>query len=947
MYRRFWFLFFLNFVWIPFLISQNKISIKGRVTDTLGEPLAVASVFLLNPVDSTLIDYTRAEDDGRFQFNNISKQDYLLKIHYAAFIPFQTLLKPTETKIELGTIKLKPITKELYEVVIKEARAPMSIRGDTIEYDASTFKVPQGSTVEDLLRKLPGIEVAQDGSIKSEGKDVSKVTVEGRTFFGDDPKMATKNLPAEGVKKVQVYDNVTEQQKLTGAGGPSRDKVMNLELKDEFKQGGFGKVIAGVGNVDRFELKGNYNKFNKKWQLSFLGVGNNTGRNGLGWNDYQDFKGSNSFNWNDLADFGFNSSGGGGGRRFIVFNSSDDSDSDELSDNFFGRNSSGFPRRANGGINLNYDVNKSKISGMYFYNYNDLKLSSLVNKTLYTPANNFKILENTNDFWDNNSHQGELRVEQSIDSFQTLVLLTKISSGTKGSDVQKLSSTSLENNDIQNDLNLTTSSLNDIFSFQGSLIYRTKFKKKGRAFAFSGSYLVNNSDRDQTQNSKTQFYLNSKVDSVVSIDQLNVTGNKKQMLKSSALYVEPLLKKFFLESFVNYWNQSTDYIRDVENGQNTGVKDSILSRINDNSNITKRIGSSLRYTYHGINASIGMAYQELSIDGVYKTIYSDLLNESLNIPYRNWVPNASFSYELGRNSWLSANYNVDIIAPTIRNLLPIVDLSNPLQIFTGNPLLQPEKENEISLNFHKFSAANFTNSSVNFNYTNTRNNLSKEMNIDDRGFTSVKPINLGNSDNIFSNARYQFPIIKNKFTVNPSYNVNWSRYPVLINSKEILYNSFSHGPNLRVNLTPIDAFSCFLSSGWNWNQSQYSNNIFPDQNISNWNSSVELNYKFPFKFFINSNFNYSVYENKNQNQKTAIPILNLSIYKVFLKEDKGEIRFSAYDILNKNTSIQQTAGTNFVQESQTSALAQYFMLSFTYNMRGIKTTIKRDRNHWD
>jgi hypothetical protein len=266
---------------------------------------------LLTPKDSTLVNFGRTDEKGDFEFKNVKNLNYLLKISSVGYLPFQEEIKPSDKAInDLGNLKLKPIAKELMEVVIRTARAPLSIKGDTIEYNAASFKVPPGSTVEDLLRKLPGVQIDQDGNIKAQGQDVKRVTVDGKQFFGGDTKMATKNLSAEAIKKVQVFNDKTEQAKATGVDDGKKEKTMNLELKDEFKKGGFGKVTAGIGDKERMEVKGNYNKFDQKNQFSLIGLGNNTNQVGMGFDDFQDFKGSQSFNWNDNADFGF----GGGGR---------------------------------------------------------------------------------------------------------------------------------------------------------------------------------------------------------------------------------------------------------------------------------------------------------------------------------------------------------------------------------------------------------------------------------------------------------------------------------------------------------------------------------------------------------------------------------------------------------------------------------------------------------
>ena len=232
--------------------TPARVSVRGQVTDTTGTALPEATVMLLVPRDSSLVQYGRSDEKGNFELRNVRRGSYLLKTSYSGFLPAQkTFTTADAAATELGTVRMKPIAKELMEVVVKTARAPLNIRGDTIEYNASQFKVPVGSTVEDLLRRLPGMEVDADGNIRSQGREVKRVLVDGKRFFGDDPKAATKNLDAAAIDKVQVFDSKSEQAQLTGVDDGKKEKTVNLALKEEFKKGGFGKATAGVGTAGR------------------------------------------------------------------------------------------------------------------------------------------------------------------------------------------------------------------------------------------------------------------------------------------------------------------------------------------------------------------------------------------------------------------------------------------------------------------------------------------------------------------------------------------------------------------------------------------------------------------------------------------------------------------------------------------------------------------------
>jgi len=467
-------LFCVFMAWSNF--AQSTFNIKGIVQDTLDNPLIYSTVLLLEHSDSTMLEFTRSELDGSFKFKDVPDGTYLVKTSYLGYIPLTVEVSSTDgNNVDMGELQMVEIAEELMEVVIKAAKAPIKMRGDTIEYDASTFKVPEGSTVEELLRRLPGIEVDADGTINADGKTVSKVTVDGKSFFGDNPQAATKNLPAEGISKVQVFDTKTEQEEITGATSESQDKTMNLELKDDFKSGGFGKVIAGAGTEDFRELKGNYNKFNEKIQFSIVGVGNNTGRNGLNWNDYQDFMGSQSFQFGGDYDFGF-----GGGGRYYYFGGGDSGIESTIQNMFFnGNRGGGLPENYNGGLNFNYDHNKLKISSVYYYNQAGLdKLTESETESFYPDFVQNQI-SSRNGEDTNRGHRAEFRIEKELDSLHSVVL--ELNGAVIDQDKFSKSTSNLFRDNVQASLGTFESNTNTTGSLaSATVLFRKKFMKKGR-----------------------------------------------------------------------------------------------------------------------------------------------------------------------------------------------------------------------------------------------------------------------------------------------------------------------------------------------------------------------------------------------------------------------------------------------------------------------------------
>lgn len=935
-------LFFL-FICVDVSFGQSY-SIQGHIIDSTNQNLSLASVLLLDPQDSSLIEFTRADDKGFFNLKKIAPRSYLLKITYVGYLPYEKKILIQDANINLDRIILKPISKELFEVVIRAAKAPMSIRGDTIEYDASTFKVPTGSTLEDLLRKLPGIEVGQDGALTSEGKNITKVTVEGKRFFDGDPKSATKNLPAEGISKVQVFNNVTEEEKLTGLKSNSNEKAMNIALKDEFKKGGFGKISGGLGTESTAELKGNYNKFDSKTQLAIVASGTNTGRNGLSWNDYQDFKGSNSFNWDDNDDFGF----GSNGMRYYYSNSGDDEDN--LETNFFSNYDNGFPKKISSGLNYNYEKKKTKISSMYFYNNNQLLSEVYRNVQFLYPMDSYNTLDTSVNENKKAYHTAEIRIEQEIDSLQKIIIKSTINTGQVKNELDGLYQNFNVDHLLSNDLDLNSDYTNKITTWQNTLIFRKKFRKAGRSFALSGAYILNTSNRNANQISVNNFYgiQFPLVDSTALLNQNNTTKNIKNQFKGSALYTEPLSKRFYSQTFYNFSQRNADYTRnvfDLENG-NSNYND-YYSKAYDNKVLLNRLGTSIKYSFQGLNMSLGCAIQNYNLSGNYTTFVNEDTTYIIDNKFISLIPNFSFGKDMKGNKSINFSYTVNTREPTSNELLNVIDNSNPTSIRIGNPDLLPENRHDININYRKFNPGTFINFYGGLSYNYVDNAIIQSRTIDDYYISTSMPINHSGAQRFNGNLGYGFPIVKNKFTINMSGSYNYSKSFAVINTLLDHTNTNSIYGSLRINITPEDRFSWFLNSSINKSNTTYEINESQNQKLQTLMFGSELNYKFIWNLFLNSSFTFNHYQNSYNDFNSNIPILNLSIYKIFLKNNKGELRISAYDLLDRSKGISQYATTNSIVQTETINLSRYFLLSFTYNMRGIKTNFaKNNRGYY-
>ncbi|WP_353718262.1 TonB-dependent receptor [Dyadobacter sp. 676] len=700
------------------------------------------------------------------------------------------------------------------------------------------------------------------------------------------------------------------------------------------------KVAAGIGTEKRLEGKINYNRFNEKNQFSFIGLGNNTNQGGMSWDDYQDFKGSQSFNWGDDGDFGFN-----GGMRYISFGG-DDEESLTIQAGR-GAQNRGFNKNWAGGANYNFDTKKTKFNTSYYYNKNTQDLDATSRQTNFLTNSAFTKLDTNGRLNSNQNHRGSVRFEKSLDSNNTLVVLSNFRFGNGTADYrshQEFFRGVQDSTQLSNMSDITNFSDFNSFAIANTAIYRLKFKKKGRNFALSAGYNVNNSEGDVRQRSTNRFFRSSQTepDSVLNINQTNHTKSLRNQLKSSALFTEPLSKKFVLETFYNFSLKSDEVDRDVfDNNEGGAVRNLNLSRYYTNNTTFHRGGTSLRYSYNGLNLLGGIGLQQIHMDGKFAVNQEDPARTRVDRRFTNWVPNVSLNYNLKNNRYLYGGYNFSVQEPNIRDLQPIVDNSNPLYITQGNPNLSPTKSHSFNIGYNHFNATKFTQMFFGAYFNKYKDQIIYSQTVDENLVTRTMPTNISGGRNFNIYGHYGFPIVKTKSNLSMNVGYNNGKNLTFINGE--LNDTKSNGYNggLRLDLTPSDKFTVYANANWNVSDTRYSLSSAQNQKIVNSFYGAEMNFKLPKDIYFNSRFNYNRYVNDRFGFNQDMPILNVSIYKTMLKSKKGEIRLSAFDLFNKNRGISQSAYQNFVSQEQVRTLARYFMLSFAYNMRGMSHSVRR------
>lgn len=907
-------LFTLHFS--PTAFAQ-KMTIKGILRDTADRPLEGATVMLLDGKDTSLVSFARSQSTGAFEFKNIASAPYFLKATFMGLQPLNQLITPSGGEVlDLGSIRMAPVPKDLKEVVIKGERDPVTIKQDTIEYNAGSFKVQPNAVVEDLLKRLPGVEVDRDGTVKAQGQQVRRVTIDGKEFFGRDPKIATKNLPADAVDKVQVFDRKSDQAQFTGIDDGQREKTINLSLKEEKKKGVFGNATAGVGPDSRYSLKANFNRFTKTRQMSFLGMANNINQQGFSIDDYMNFTGNSQRMMS------------GGGVR-LQFNSEDDA---AIPLNFGGRNN-GFVTSGGAGLNYNDQLTKkTELQSNYFYNQLDQLIERETNRESFSPSGSFKTKQNTAQNTRNATHRTNWTIDHKIDSLNSLKWTNNLSYAHNNSNTGSSSSSTNASGGLENEGTRLSTAQGNNWRVNSELLWRHKFGKKGRTLSTNFTLGLEQSDRDGTLRAVNSFYnLAGQKNRVDTLRQTNTQANDRQSYGLTASYTEPLGKRRYLE--LNYavnfsQNDVNRRVFDV-NGEGQSPRfNTQLSNQFRNDFIYQRGGFNLRFNDKMYNFSLGTSVQRSALEG-------DLVLQNTHIArtFTNLLPNMRFQYNFAANRNLNFTYDTDVQAPSILQLSPIVDNTDPLNISTGNPNLRPEYNHRASLNFFNFNQLSFSNffAFVNLNYTTNR--IANAQQIDANLVRTYRPVNVKDDYTLISNISKGFRIKAIGTRVNFSTNLLVNRGITPINDVDNRTRRLESRNTLRLEYRFKEIIDLSTSAAITYNQTQYSLNTGLNQSFVNQNYDVEGNVKLSKTLNVSSTLDYSIYNFAGSSFNQKVPIWNASVSKFFLKNNKGELKFSVVDMLNRNVGINRIAQVNFVQDERIRSLGRYFLLSFTYSLK--------------
>jgi len=899
------------FIFIVQITFAQKFSIKGQVADTLFNALPSATVMLMNPKDSSLINFAVSDTKGFFEIKNVSKGEYDVKITFLGFAPFSKRVLATgeNPTIEIGKIKLEPQSKQLDELVVKAERAPVTVKRDTIEFNAASFKTKANANVEDLLKKLPGVEVETDGTVRAQGEQVQKVLVDGKEFFGRDPKLATRNLPADAVDKVQVFDKKSDQAEFTGIEDGQREKTINLELKEEKRNGMFGNLMAGAGTENRFQFKGNLNRFRKGEQLSFLAMGNNINEQGFSIGDFMNFTG------------GSQQMMGGGGSMRLSFSSDNDSG---VPLNLGGRQS-GIMTNYAGGVNYNKDLSKrTQLTSSYFYNRLDQNISKFTDRVNYLPDSSYNFNQISRQLSTNDNHRVNLTLDHKIDSANSLKFVNSLTYSDSEMNSDTFSETTSEDGTLQNESDRNNFSAQTAANFNSSLLWRHRFNKKGRTLSTTATLGLSQTDSDGSQQSENQIY--TRIPEEVNILQTSTQDNKSQSYGATVSYTEPLGGRKYLEANYNFRTNQNDVNRevyDIDNGQ--PVFNETLSNKYNSNYIYNRPGLNFRINRQKFSLTVGASYQMTSLEG-------DLISQDAKIDrsFENVLPVTHFNYDFSSFKHLRLDYETSMQEPSIQQLQPIVNINDPFNISLGNPELEPAYNHRLNLNFTTFDPAKFVSFFAFLTATYTKNAIANSQTVDEETYARItQPVNVGHTQSLNGNVSFGFPVKKlnSRFNIGPT--ASFSDGVSVLQDQENNIRKRTLGGSVRYNYSLKEILTVDLSANLSHQQTLYDFST-PDQVYFNKTYVAETNLNFLKKYQFNGVFEYLIYNSETTDYNQTIPLLNLSLSRFVLKNNSGEIKVGVNNLLDKSLSVTQTASDNYLQQETTNNLGRYYMVSFTY-----------------
>lgn len=908
----------------------QSVTLRGIVADSASVPLESATVYLMRAKDSSVVDYTISSKSGSWELK-VPKvtEPASLKISFIGMANFREEMAAVDKDRDFGTIKLQDLPTELNEVVIESEIPPIRIKKDTLEFNASSFKVRPDANVEALLKQLPGVVITPDRKITVNGKEVNQILVNGKPFFDADGQVALQNLPADMIDKVQVTDTKTKKEELAKLQASGDNASINLTIKKDKNKGLFGRVTGGYGSDGRYEASGLLNYFKDKRKISVLASSNNINSSGFSMDEV------------------FGAVGRSGGTRSIYST---------------GGNAQGITISSTAGVNYSDEWFRDFQSGIS-YNYNG---ASTENRRRYDAINYLPESEDTDNpgtFIDKSyttqsssrsdsdtfSHSVNSEFEYKIDSTATIHYRpTFRTSNSKNTSSSESRSERLTDSRLLNESTSDSYSESDNSTFGSNINFFKRFSKKGRGLSITASNSNNKNDRANLNRSNTIRYKYPGGVAETEIDNRNQVlddQSDSDTYNGNIEFQEPVTDSLRIIVNANYrFSRDADsrasYDFDPVSGRYTIYNDSLSNyRSSQTGAFSPTAGFSLDQSRLRASAELGAQFTNFRNYALYT-------GENYNLDKNYVLPqaNARVSYRFNKSKSVFANYRYSVTFPTATQLLPVVDISNPLNTFSGNPGLDPTSSHNIRAGYRNYN--NARNMGINFfgNLIIYNDEIVQYTKIDESAKRETTYRNISGTMNSSVSVGWNktFKKESHEWMVNANLNASLSTDKGYLNTELYTSKSVGLGPGASLAYRYGELLTISPSYRFNYNEYNYDNYSVSTASGFTHSAGLEATSYWPKHTVIGADFGYTYNSNVPDGFRKDFYLLNTSIGYNFLK-DELMFKVKVYDLLNQNNGVKRTVEATSVSNEENTVLKRYVMFSLTWKFNKFGTPAASER----
>ncbi|HMK38792.1 MAG TPA: outer membrane beta-barrel protein [Bacteroidota bacterium] len=918
--------------------------VRGRVVEAMRKsPLAGVHVKLTNAGDTTETYLETTDRTGAFSFLNIRYQTCTLEATIVGYAPLTMTVIIGRPSMDLGDLVLSLRLIPLGEIVVQRNPPPTVQKADTTEFNARAFKTNPDAMTEELLAKMPGITVDNGGTITAQGEQVQQILIDGKPFFGSDPTLAIRNLPADAIEKIQVFDKMSDQAEFTGFDDGQAVKTINIVTRAEKRNQGFGKVTAGYGSDERYSAGGDLNMFRSGTRLSVIGLSNNVNQQNFSTQDLLGVVNSSGSSPGSLAGGGsFGRRGGGGAPGGF----GGGGNGPGAINNFLVGQQSGIATTNSAGFNYNDTWEKNlEVNGSYFFNLTHAENTQRLDRQYFTAVDSGSLYdETTTSSTRNANNRVDMRLVYTADSSNSIIDLPRLYFQTNNAASLVGAASMFPTADVTNQADNDNAAHTSGYNLSNHLILRHKFDLPGRTISLDIGTGYNRKSGSSTLLS-TVDYMQGTVTQSDTVDQQATLLTNSSLLSTRLVYTEPMAVNSLVQlSYSPSWTHNSSdnrkYAVDTATGQYSTLEEN-LSNSYDSWYTIQRAGIGFRYREKGLNVMTDVAYQIASLKGSQQFPVAGATGRL----FYNIMPSITFNDVLSEHTNLRVFYRTATAPPGITQLQNVVDNTNPLLLTAGNPNLNQSYTHSFvvrysdalpdkSRSFLAFLGVTYTGGYVgNSTVTTLHDTVLAGGTLVGKGTQLTVPVNLDGDWSLRSLLTYSLPFSLIESNLNLTSGFTFTRTPGLMQGELNIADSYalSAGAVVSSNISPEVDFT--LSYNGSYTISRYSLQPLSNSSYYSQTAGVRINLIFLEGIVLRNDVNNVLYTGLAEGYNQDIVIWNAGLGKKFLTEGRGEVRLSATDILNQNRSVSRTISDSYIQDMQTQVLPRYILLSFTYTLR--------------